>query len=279
MNPIPIPPPDPPDPSTTPPSGAPPPSGGGAGRKIPKHARVREERLALARLALATPDPTPRPRATRDLIDWRAVMEAPEEEVVECIRCRGMHFLLAGRIQRLLRRVLAERDGALSLEFLRDCPTELARGYLLSLEGFGVKTVSCILLLALYRADFPVDVNVGRIMARLGWVPLETEEALEELSVYAPEPAVYTFLRERLNAFGLQTLFELHYHMITLGKVFCEKRTPNCAACPLRDMCEYARSGGKRQKGVQGGEGEEKNDEPASARKAPETTTLSLIHI
>ena len=275
-NPIPIPPPDPPaDPSTPPPpSGAPPPPlGAGAGRKIPKHARVREERLALARLALATPDPTPRPRATRDLIDWRAVMEAPEEEVVECIRCRGMHFLLAGRIQRLLRRVLAERDGALSLEFLRDCPTELARGYLLSLEGFGVKTVSCILLLALYRADFPVDVNVGRIMARLGWVPLETEEALEELSVYAPEPAVYTFLRERLNAFGLQTLFELHYHMITLGKVFCEKRTPNCAACPLRDMCEYARSGGKRQKGVQGGEGDQKNDELASARKGPETTT------
>jgi len=81
--------------------------------------------------------------------------------------------------------------------------------------------------------------------ARLGWVPLETEQALEELSEYAPEPAVYTFLRQRLNSFGLQTLFELHYHMITLGKVFCEKRTPNCSACPLRDMCEYASSGGK----------------------------------
>ena len=78
-------------------------------------------------------------------------------------------------------------------------------------------------------------------------MPLETEQALEELAEYAPEPAVYTFLRERLNSFGLQTLFELHYHMITLGKVFCEKRTPNCRACPLRDMCEYASSGGKHQ--------------------------------
>ena len=128
-----------------------------------------------------------------------------------------------------------------------------------------MKTVSCILLLALYRADFPVDVNVGRIMARLGWVPLETEEALEELSQYAPEPAVYTFLRERLNSFGLQTLFELHYHMITLGKVFCEKRTPNCAACPLRDMCEYASSGGKRQQKESDHPGE---PEPAPARAA-----------
>ena len=150
-----------------------------------------------------------------------------------------MHYLLAGRIQRILRRVHHERGGRLSLEFLHDCPTDVARGYLLSLEGFGVKTVSCILLLALYRADFPVDVNVGRIMARLGWVPLETEEALEELSVYAPEPAVYTFLRERLNSFGLQTLFEMHYHMITLGKVFCEKRCSTVAHVRSA-TCEYA---------------------------------------
>jgi endonuclease III len=218
-------------------------------QKKNKTQRIKEERAAFAARALATPDPSPRPASSRDLVDWRAVMLAPVEEVVECIKCRGMHYLLAGRIQRILRRVHHERGGRLSLEFLRDCPTDVAQGYLLSLEGFGVKTVSCILLLALYRADFPVDVNVGRIMARLGWVPLETEEALEELSVYAPEPAVYTFLRERLNSFGLQTLFELHYHMITLGKVFCEKRVPNCRACPLRDMCEYAISGGKRQVG------------------------------
>ena len=216
-------------------------------KKKSKAQIVREERLALAALALKESDPSPRPTSTYDMIDWRAIMNAPLGDVVECIRCRGMHFMQARRIQRILRRVHDERNGDLSLEFLRNCPVEIARGYLLSLEGYGVKTVSCITLLSLFRADFPVDVNVGRIMARLGWVPLETEQALEELSEYAPEPAVYTFLRERLNSFGLQTLFELHYHMITLGKVFCEKRTPNCRACPLRDMCEYASSGGKHQ--------------------------------
>ena len=248
------------------PESAPAPRSGGSPhrpRKKTKDQIVREERLALAARALLVPDPSPRPAETHDLIDWRAVMRAPLEEVVECIRCRGMHYMLAQRIQRVLRRIEGERNGELSLEFLRDCPTDVARGYLLSMEGYGVKTVSCILLLALYRADFPVDVNVGRIMARLGWVPLETEEALEELSQHAPEPAVYTFLRERLNSFGLQTLFELHYHMITLGKVFCEKRTPNCAACPLRDMCEYASSGGKRQQKESDHPGE---PEPAPAR-------------
>ena len=243
-----------------------------SGKKT-KTQRIKEERAAFAARALATPDPSPRPPSSRDLVDWRAVMLAPTEEVVACIKCRGMHYLLAGRIQRILRRVHHERGGRLSLEFLHNCPTDVARGYLLSLEGFGVKTVSCILLLALYRADFPVDVNVGRIMARLGWVPLETEEALEELSVYAPEPAVYTFLRERLNSFGLQTLFEMHYHMITLGKVFCEKRVPNCRACPLRDMCEYAISGGKRQVGSV--QATETTQTPGSAVPPPVSTAAA----
>lgn len=34
--------------------------------------------------------------------------------------------------------------------------------------------------------------------------------------------------------FDLDTLYELHYHMITLGKVFCRKQLPNCVACPLQ---------------------------------------------
>lgn len=36
-----------------------------------------------------------------------------------------------------------------------------------------------MLLLALAMRDFPVDTNVGRICARLGWIPLDSEQALE----------------------------------------------------------------------------------------------------
>ena len=192
---------------------------------------------------IARHDPPPT-QHTRDQVNWYAVAEAPLVEIVKCIRVRGMHWMLARRIKGILKRILEQR-GILSLEFLRDTPTKDASEYLLALDGMGVKTTSCVLLLALHRTDFPVDVNVGRIMARLGWVPLESETALEMLSQYAPEPAVYTFLRERLNSFSVELLYELHYHMITLGKVFCGKRLPNCGACPLRDICEYAKQGGK----------------------------------
>lgn len=49
----------------------------------------------------------------------------------------------------------------------------------ISCAGLGRKSAACVLLLALAKRDFPVDVNVGRICARLGWIPLDSEEALE----------------------------------------------------------------------------------------------------
>ena len=39
--------------------------------------------------------------------------------------------------------------------------------------------MACVLLLCLGQRDFPVDTNVGRISARLGWIPLDAEQALE----------------------------------------------------------------------------------------------------
>ena len=40
--------------------------------------------------------------------------------------------------------------------------------------------------------------------------------------------------------------YELHYQMITFGKVFCTKLRPNCAACPMREECHHFASGQSR---------------------------------
>lgn len=128
----------------------------------------------------------------------------------------------------------------LSLEWLRTHDPTEATDFLLGIPGVGYKSVACLTLLTLQRPEFPVDVNVGRIAARLGWIPLDAEAGVEDLDEYAPEPEVHRFLRERLGEFGVAQLYELHYQLITLGKVFCHKAEPNCAACPLREACEYA---------------------------------------
>ncbi len=63
---------------------------------------------------------------------------------------------------------------------------------------------------------FPVALSPTR---RLGWIPLQSETALEDLDQYPEEPEVHKYLHKRLMAFDLSTLYELHYLMITLGKV------------------------------------------------------------
>ena len=41
----------------------------------------------------------------------------------------------------------------------------------MAVNGLGRKSDGCIMLLTLAKREFPVDTNVGRIAARLGWVP------------------------------------------------------------------------------------------------------------
>ncbi|KAL0042280.1 hypothetical protein WJX77_008246 [Trebouxia sp. C0004] len=133
----------------------------------------------------------------------------------------------------------------LSLEWLRNATPQVASAFLMSVEGLGRKSVACIMLLCLRLQEFPVDVNVGRICSRLGWIPLDSELGIEA-DQYAPETEVHKYLHSRLASFDIATLYELHYQMITLGKVFCSKVSPNCGACPLQANCEYALNNGKR---------------------------------
>ena len=54
--------------------------------------------------------------------------------------------------------------------------------------GLGRKSVACIMLLCLRMREFPVDVNVGRICSRLGWIPLDVETAAEVTVLTSPWP-------------------------------------------------------------------------------------------
>ncbi|OIW16820.1 hypothetical protein TanjilG_06860 [Lupinus angustifolius] len=120
------------------------------------------------------------------------------------------------------------------------------REYLLSIYGLGLKSVECIRLLALQHSAFPVDVNVGRIVVRLGWVPLKPlpeSMQIHDLEKFPKEEDVQRYLWPRICNLNRKTLYQLHYQMITFGKVFCGKGRPNCNACPMREEgCKYYES-------------------------------------
>ncbi|XP_010543902.1 PREDICTED: transcriptional activator DEMETER [Tarenaya hassleriana] len=178
---------------------------------------------------------------TMDSVDWEAVRCADVDKIAKTIRPRGMNNMLSERIKDFLHRLVREH-GSIDLEWLRDIPPDKAKEYLLSIKGLGLKSVECVRLLTLHHLAFPVDTNVGRIAVRLGWVPLQPlPESLQLhlLELYPILESIQQYLWPRLCKLDQETLYQLHYHMITFGKVFCTKSKPNCNACPLRGECRH----------------------------------------
>ncbi|KAE9592400.1 putative DNA glycosylase, helix-turn-helix, base-excision DNA repair [Lupinus albus] len=206
-----------------------------------------------------------------DIVDWEAVRCSKLSEFAQIIKCRGQHNIIAAKIQRLLNH-LKDTYGNLDLEWLRYAPSMDVKEYLLSIYGLGLKSVECIRLLALQHSAFPVDVNVGRIVVRLGWVPLKPlpeSMQIHDLEKFPKEEDVQRYLWPRICNLDRRTLYQLHYQMITFGKVcicmdiilknilaistrknilyyvqvFCGKGRPNCNACPMREEgCKYYES-------------------------------------
>ena len=157
--------------------------------------------------------------------NWQAVVDARPGDVADVIRSGGLANTKAPRIQAILREV-AEREGSVTLDRLRDMPDAEARDYLTSLPGIGPKTAAVVLSFALGRDAMPVDTHVHRVTRRLGIVPdkVSAERADRILHDLVPD--------------GLRT--PLHVAFIRLGREICKAPIPRCAQCPLKDLCPTA---------------------------------------
>ncbi|KAM5543621.1 hypothetical protein V8D89_002872 [Ganoderma adspersum] len=157
--------------------------------------------------------------------NFRAIAEARKEDVADAIKTGGLANKKAGVIQKILREVY-ERHGAYSLQHLsRVTPSttssdpsskgklkgdgaldgqgqiaamptvtdEEAMQELVSYDGVGPKTASCVLLFCLGRASFPVDTHVFRLSRLLGWVPPRADRvtAQAHLDLTIPDDLKY----------------------------------------------------------------------------------------
>ncbi len=159
--------------------------------------------------------------------DWRKVMDAPVEDVVDAIRCGGLANIKAPRIQRILEAI--ERDvGELSLDCLQSMSLEEARAWLTRLPGVGPKTTACVLLFSLGLPTMPVDTHVHRVCGRLG---------LYDQTLNAE--AAHRMLDALIGA-DRDVTYALHMNLIHHGRGVCRARAPQCGACVLADICPSA---------------------------------------
>mmetsp|Transcript_40878 Transcript_40878/g.85716 ORF Transcript_40878/g.85716 Transcript_40878/m.85716 type:complete len:254 (-) Transcript_40878:100-861(-) len=143
--------------------------------------------------------------------------ETDASRIENAIRVAGLAQVRAERIRSMLRTVRSER-GSADFEFLRRCASddEISRE-LSRHKGMGPKTVSCVLLFALGKADFPVDTHVLRISKMMGWVPMSytREAAYEHLNGRVPN----------------ECKLDLHCLLVTHGK--------QCHKCAARGRAQF----------------------------------------
>ena len=157
-------------------------------------------------------------RATRPLFRAhptpQAIAALGEEGLVEYIQTIGLYRTKAKNVA-ALSRLLLERHGG-------EVPHD--RTALEALPGVGRKTASVVLNIAFKEPTIAVDTHIFRVGNRTGLAPGKTVDAVEQKLLKAV-PAEF-----RLHA---------HHWLILHGRYTCKARSPDCAHCPVFDLCAF----------------------------------------
>jgi endonuclease-3 len=153
---------------------------------------------------------------------WEDVLRGQRKSIVSAIRPGGLAEQKARRIHEILRWI-KEREGRLSLSFLKKMDSREIKKTIGALKGIGPKTLHCLLLFGLRREAFPVDTHILRIGKRLGFIPegMNAEKAHSWMVPFIPK--------------GKSLL--LHLNLIRFGRSVCKARDPQCSNCFLIKEC------------------------------------------
>ena len=161
-----------------------------------------------------------------DLLEAHALAAVPVEELEELLRPAGYFRIKAKRLRSLLGFFVERYDG--SIEAMFKTPLPELRNELLGVHGIGPETADSILLYAGGQPSFVVDAYTYRVLTRHGWIGFEAD--YHEIQDYfqcsiAEDAAIYN---------------QFHALLVRVGKEYCHKSRPDCAACPLRELLPAA---------------------------------------
>lgn len=185
------------------------------------------EELILTILSQNTNDLN-RDRAYSSLISrfgsWKEISGARASSIAAAIKVGGLANIKARRIKKILRQI-GERSEDYSISFIKKMSDNDAWEYLMSFDGVGPKTASCVMMFSLGRNFMPVDTHVHRVSRRLGLIPenMNAEKAHE-------------WYREMHSPVDP---YRLHLNLIQHGRTLCRAGKPKCGECGLKDRCQY----------------------------------------
>ncbi len=98
------------------------------------------------------------------------------------------------------------------------------REALMSLPGVGRKTANVVLNVAFQQPTMAVDTHIFRVSNRTGLALGKTPDAVEQ-----------TLLQVMPDEFAMHA----HHWLILLGRYTCKARKPECARCPVLNLCAF----------------------------------------
>lgn len=160
-------------------------------------------------------------------VNWENVLNAPTEDVQAEITPCTWPEQKAPRIQEVLR-LIKERHGSLTLDFMAGIEVSEARKWLEDLPGVGPKTSAAVMSFSGLRAKaLPVDSHHFRVAVRLGIIDAKIGEGKANRVLEA-------LLSKDFTA---QDTFDHHQVMMRHGQKVCFHYRPNCRSCVLLDIC------------------------------------------
>ena len=157
-------------------------------------------------------------KATRGLFaaadNPAAMLELGEARVRDHIKTIGLFNGKAKNVIALSQMLLEHHGG--------EVPQD--RDALIKLPGVGRKTANVVLNIAFGMPTIAVDTHLFRVSNRTGMAPGKTPEEVEK-KLEKKIPA-----RWKLHA---------HHWLILHGRYICKARKPDCALCPVEDLCGY----------------------------------------
>lgn len=150
------------------------------------------------------------------------MLKLGEEGLIPYIRHIGLYRTKAKHIIALSRLLLARHGGQVPAD----------RAALEALPGVGRKTANVVLNTAFGHPTIAVDTHIFRVANRTGLAKGKTVLAVER-GLMRLTPAEF-----RHNA---------HHWLILHGRYVCKARKPNCAHCPIHDLCEWPHKGSADQ--------------------------------
>ena len=144
--------------------------------------------------------------------DAASLASASQEDVEALIKSTGFFRNKAKNLIGLGQALMARHGG--------EVPNDAAQ--LAALPGVGQKTANVVLANAFNVPALAVDTHIFRVAKRLGLSDATTPEKVEA---------------DLCRRFPRADWIELHHQLIFHGRRRCDARRPDCANCPVLDLC------------------------------------------